>query len=418
MTYKPLLAVQIADPRDVYGDVTAPTVTFSETMREANRLDTVTRSGVRYDEALSCLYLEPQYAPVSETLGDWTTTSGHTFKAVKHAVSETNVIKHTAWASGHETEEWVAYRGTGTAFGEGSGYWIALYMDAPKPGTTRTADDIYVTAGFAAVSSLAYRVKWAFGLAPRLERTIDGGTNWLAVADLPMGDGGTSTTGSGGELILQVLKMNGSLIFRAGQAVNAMAETGVAVPSMAVNFPITVTGKGCHAAFGAWPVTWPTSGVFVSDESPKPWYNTTTPVITVDGSASGITAAMTTSGTDWTLQYSLTLAPTSAVSPCVRQVKIYIPVVQSNPSAIPPWATLSGVYGFELNHAFDPVETSVHISGHVRVRNHEGQYGSAYGERACPSSQGTSSMACRSGNPSGSWESSAWTGNAVKRTHI
>lgn len=372
MYVRPNLHIYIADPVEVFGMVTAPDGSYGDWMADAVKRGGAQLSGVRYDEALDCLMLAPRYDP-ADTLIAGATTAGGTWKEIVSRVSGKKTVSQTAPAL---NTEWSYSYGSSVdvAIEEGEGLWIVLTRSAPRPNATRSAANVYVRARLMVTAELGYRISWAFGESPRLERTEDGAT-WTRVGDIPVADGGKMGTGDTATLRFQVLRAGGAIAFRATPT-NSLSESALVIPDCDLRFPLYVTGKNLMTSIAHFPVQFDGGGTFESADHQSLWFNTSIPVPTAYGSAAGVTAAMVATGSDYLTRYRLTLgaAGTLTVTPWVRRAKVTIPLQYIAPAANPAWVELAGTLGYELVQEFLPAVPTVRRGGAVHCRNQSTVY--------------------------------------------
>lgn len=420
--------VQIGDPIEIFGIVTAPTDEYAEFMRDA-----VSRTGakldeVRYDNALEVLRLPELYAPVdmqhnAGTLAlEGATLVGSGLRGVvgrttrKVNAMQTAAVVGTEWSYTQNQET-----PRNVLVSDGQGYWITCSRGAPISGAVLEPYATYIRFAFELDTTELdrwLRISWEWGKVPYLQRgTCDETTPttiyWDRIGDIPMADGGHSQLGVFANLRFSIMRANGRYVFRASPS-NAVSETALVIPDRGFDIldGYVVTGMNLNADFSLFPMTFPAQvtdeviGTFTSAVIPKVWGTGTSATAEVTKSINNysnyvqaliVTEAENPTLTNWTSQYKIqfdgydTTDPENPVqhhldgtfTPYIRWVRVKYPSTGIEP-VIPPtsWESLPDQEGFTLQQQFDPMALTVHRAGSVTCRNMEGQYSNAYGMRA------------------------------------
>jgi hypothetical protein len=282
---------------------------------------------------------------------------------------------------------------------EGRGLWITVNRSsARRDATAIDADHVYVRIRLNFHSGY-YRIVWAFGENPRVEKSTNM-TTWTRVGDIPVADGGATATGGAAELRFLVLWVNGRLSFRATPS-NSWNEKGLVVPLLGEFLQLVTTGKNCNASINHSPALFPSDGSLKSATRQKNWYNVATPISrsqTTDvaagdpGDPGTVKFETVDTGDDFTAQYLMSLYATAdnKQSPNARFAVTKWPCQMVPPSLSPDWRLIETTMpypegypeGFELQQILDTQGMTVLRSGSVTCRNTEGQYAQDYGARA------------------------------------
>lgn len=377
--------VQIDDPNNIYGQVTAPEVTVGGGMGLQARSSTKAMVGVRFDEDLGCLTLVPTDT-AADTLLSGATATGGTWKEIVSPNTQKQVVCQLAAPSGEYSYE-TAGDDTTPLVGDGQGIWL----DLGRSGNVDGATDMYARATFHnADDSMRYRIVWAIGEMPRVEKSEDSGTTWVRVGDIPVNDGGAIKSGRPAVLRLQIMRANGYVAFRSA-ASNAIAESACVIDDFEPVIPFTVAGKGCNLSIAWRPVTFEASGTFTSQIFQKTFDNSQTPeglaegrpMVEIDRSITGVTLDPIDTGSDWTAQFILGLEAQDSglTTPCVWSAGLRFPADTVEPGT-PAWVSLGSVTGYELQAVFVPQGLTIVRAGRVYGNNRYSEFGTAYGMRA------------------------------------
>ena len=268
------------------------------------------------------------------------------------------------------------------------GLWITIQRADPLPTAARTPGSVYVRVTLPTVDGGGFRIVWAWGEGPRLERSADL-ASWTHVGDIAVADGGTAAGGSSHALRFLVMRANSVVSFRASLT-NAVDETGRTVADVAPGTSAAFTGhlvfegQNVNASVGHFLAACPTASHFVSAVRPKFYYNVAAPVPTVVASA-GVAASMVDTGSDFSTQYRLDFTSDGTTFPIARTVKVSILKVGTAPDAgsldedYDGWTSVSDLEAFRLMMEFLPDQVTVMRAGEARFRNSEGQFSTDFG---------------------------------------